>query len=61
MRTIYTMNELSDQPISHDKDNGVWHLAKPENVKPGNAGWLRWRIKASWHVLRGRAVPVRWM
>jgi len=36
-------------------DEWYWPLARPENAKS-----LRWRIKAAWQVLRGRAVPVEW-
>jgi hypothetical protein len=61
MQTLYMREQLKSEPQVYDEDRGTWHPAKPENVKPGHPGWLRWRIKAAWHVLRGRAVPVFWM
>ena len=61
MRTIYTIKQLSEGPSACEKDSNVWHPAKPLNVKPGCTGWFKWRIKAAWHVLRGRAVPVKWV
>ena len=61
MQTMYTLAELRNEPQTHDKTQGTWQLAKPENVKPGSPGWILWRIKAAWHVLRGRAVPVLWL
>ena len=58
MQTLYMLEQLKKEPQAYDEGRGTWHLRKPENVKPGSHGWLRWRIKAAWHVLLGRAVPV---
>jgi len=61
MQTLYMLEQLKNEPQVYDMVRRMWHPAKPENVKPDIHGWLWWRIKAAWHVLRGRALPVFWM
>lgn len=60
MKTVYSEEDIKNSPRREVlymacPDEYRWLLAKPENAKS-----LFWRLKASWQVFKGRAVPVEW-
>ena len=72
MKTIMTLKEAvsaqracsrESQDFSTYGDVTAWELARPLNVDLWYNGFyaLAWRLCAAWHVLCGRAMPVRWI
>ena len=55
MKTLYTLEEAK-HILTWNNDNNPqrYKVSKPLGIT------LWWRIKASWHVLKGHAVPVEW-
>ncbi len=64
MKTIVGLNEVRNlDQCSPSHPGEAWELSRPCNVdfKYVPLWALSWRLRAAWHVLMGRALPVRWI